>query len=468
MKKYISIVLLAMVFPLTGCRDWLDINDNPNYAKDADVSDLLPTAQLLTADKVGYDISLVGYFWAQYVVQCNETSQYTTIMNYNLSVSSPFFTSPWGYIYSRTLPTLKEIVDKAEEKGGHSNYVLEAKTLAAYNLYLLTSLYDKVAYTEGPFSDNSVYEPKFDSGQDMQGHIIGLLESVRKLDHDAVADDEAGTKSGDYDMIFGGDTDAWFRFANTLYLRLLMRDFDANKTKIQNLLAEDAFLTVDAAFNHFSNQADKSNPLYESDRRMLNTDQNIRCCSDILNVLDASDPRLAYYYEGGAKGVEYGKRGKAKETSRLALDATDPVYFATVDEVLFLKAEAYARLNDAVNAKDSYDKAIAAAFARCGKDGAETFTGDGGQYVFTGGTEEKMVEQIINQKWAANVRCMPIESWFDINRTGYPERGTTITLYNGTLGAPACRFFYPNTSALYNSNSPEPENLDVPMWWHKQ
>ena len=79
-----------------------------------------------------------------------------------------------------------------------------------------------------------------------------------------------------------------------------------------------------------------------------------------------------------------------------------------------------------------------------------------------------MVEQIINQKWASNVRSMPIESWFDLNRTGYPVRGKTITDFHGVLssGYPQ-RFLYSKTSADYNVNSPEPVALNVKMWWQK-
>lgn len=116
-----------------------------------------------------------------------------------------------------------------------------------------------------------------------------------------LAADEQANTSVKADMIFGGDVEQWMKFANTLYLRVLLRDFDTNRSKIQSLLAENNLLdTQDAAFDNFSNEADKSNPLYESDRRQLNTDQNIRCCSDILGVLSATDSRLSYYYEGGA------------------------------------------------------------------------------------------------------------------------------------------------------------------------
>jgi hypothetical protein len=91
-----------------------------------------------------------------------------------------------------------------------------------------------------------------------------------------------------------------------------------------------------------------------------------------------------------------------------------------------------------------------------------------GPYAFKSGSAESMVEQIINHKWASNVRCMPTESWFDLNRTGYPTRGKTITDYHGVLdsGYPQ-RFLYSKTSATYNVNSPEPVALNVKMWWHK-
>ena len=466
MKRIFAFLAVATVLT-TSCNDWLDINTNPNYVADAEASMLLPTVQLNTAVKVGYDISLYGTFWSQYVVQCSNTNQYYTIMTNDVTNST--FTSVWSYFYSSNLPRIKEIIAKSEAKEGASNYVLEAKSMLIYNLYLLTSLYDKVAYTEGYLAETQT--PHFDSGENMQQVLINLCKEVREMDPAAVAADELLNISASSDMVFGGDTDAWFQFVNTLYLKILLRDFNANKAEIQTLLAEDNFLAADAAFDNFLDQADKSNPLYESDRRQLNTTENIRCCSDVLNVLSATDPRLGFFYDKnpatGVAGSAYGTAGDPAETSRLALYATEPVYFSTVDEAEFLKAEAYARLEDAANAQAAYEAGVAAAFARVGfPAAAATFIA--GDYAFTAGTAEAMVEQIINQKWASNVHGLPIESWFDLNRTGYPTRGTTITDDHGVLaeGYPQ-RFLYSKTSADYNPNSPAPEALNVKMWWHK-
>ena len=88
--------------------------------------------------------------------------------------------------------------------------------MLAYNLYLLTSLYDKVAYSEGYLTESQ--NPHVDSGEDMQKHIIGILEEVRGLHAKAKAD-ESNNLSTSADMVFGGNIDGWLQFANTLYLK---------------------------------------------------------------------------------------------------------------------------------------------------------------------------------------------------------------------------------------------------------
>ena len=474
MKKFFTILALGAALVTTSCNKWLDINTNPNYVADADMSLLMPTIQLMTAEKVGYELSLYGSFWAQYVVQCETTNQYYTIMTNDVTNSS--FTSPWSYFYGTILPRIKEVIEKAEAKGDASNYILQAKSMLVYSLYLLTSLYGDVAYSEGYLVESQT--PHFDTEVQMQQILINLCKEIRAMDATKAAADEVINVTAGSDMVFGGDTEAWFQFVNTLYLKILLRDFEANKTEIQNLLTEDNFLAEDASFDNFTDAADKSNPLYESDRRQLNTTNNIRCCSDVLNVLAATDPRLNYFYDNhpatGIAGVAYGNTGDPTQTSRLALYPTEPVYFSTVDEVLFLKAEAYARLNNLVKAAAAYDEAVVAAFVRVGKKAADAapFVAPGGAYVFSAATKEAAVEQIITQKWASNVHGLPWESWFDLNRTGYPTRGTTITDEHGVLGRDGgypVRFIYSKTSADYNPNSPacNPKGVNEKMWWHK-
>lgn len=477
MKKYfIAIVTLVLALSATSCNKWLDINENPNYPTKVEASALLSTVEMRLAEKVGYDINLVGEFWSQYVVQCSNTNQYYTVMTYNLRNSASWFTSPWSVFYVQNLPAIKEIVTAYEGDESYSNFVFEAKSLLAYHLYLLNSLYGQVCYTNSYCTEaygtvDAELNPKFDSEKETYQIIIALLEELRSMDAAVVDDAEATHSSVANDPIFEGDMDNWRGFVNTLYLKVLMRDFDTNKSKIQNLLAEDAFLAEDAAYAAYEDAADKSNPFYESDRRQLNTPHNIRACKDVIANMSDGDGRIAKYYEkynGGYVGSEYGVTVNRNSSSRFRLSATDPVYFSTAEESLFLKAEAYARLQNSAAAKDAYDAAVVASFERYGVDGAEGLIAEGGDYEFDdSASAENQVHAIIFQKWLSNVKGMPIESWFDINRTGYPVRGTDITQYVGVLGAQPVRFMYSYTSFTYNKNTPEQVSMDEKMWWHK-
>lgn len=477
MKKYIiAIVTLVLALSATSCNKWLDINENPNYPTKVEASALLSTVELRLAEKVGYDINLVGTFWSQYVVQCSNTNQYYTVMTYNLRNSASWFTSPWSVFYVQNLPAIKEIVTAYEKDETYANFVFEAKSLLAYHLYLLNSLYGQVCYTNAYCTEeygtvDAEFNPEFDSEKDTYNNIISLLEELRAMNADVVDEAEATHSSALNDPIFGGDMENWRGFVNTLYLKVLMRDFNANKAKIQTILAEDNFLADDAAYDAYEDAADKSNPFYESDRRQLNTPHNIRACKDVIDNMAAADGRIDKYFEkynGGYVGSAYGTTVNRSRSSRLRLSALDPVYFLTAEESEFLKAEAFARLGNAPEAKKAYDAAVMASFARYGVGGAAALLADGGEYAFDATVSaEEQVHQIIWQKWISNVKGMPIEAWFDINRTGYPVRGREITDYVGVLGAYPVRFMYSYTSFTYNEKSPTPVSMDEKMWWHK-
>lgn len=474
MKKIFLIGLAALALTATGCRDWLDINDNPNYVAEVGEESLLPTGLMLTAARVGYEYELIGYFWAQFAVQNKTTNQYLTIMQNNLTNSSSYFYQPWRQNYYAIQPTFKDILSKCEGDESKLNYVLMAKTMIAYNYIMLSSAFDRIVLSQALQGEANL-TPEYDDSKEVYDAICTMLAEILAMDPDQVAAAEEAHTTSSADMLFGGDTDNWFKFANTLYLKMLMRDFDANKTAIQGLLAGTVgFLdSADAAFDHFSDAADKSNPLYESDRRQLNTPANMMCCSNILKVLSTNDPRLFEYYDNyynlpgdDVLGVAYGEQPD-KITWRVKLAATDPVYFASIAEADFLQAEAYARLGDAAQAQAFYEAGIAASFDRWGA-GAQAADFIEGDYAFQTGTAEEMVEQIIGQKWAAAVRTQTWDAWFDICRTGYPAFGKVLTDYSGVLdgGYPA-RFLYVKQSSDYNPNTPDVESLNEKMWWHK-
>ena len=472
MKKILLASLSAlMLLTATGCGDWLDINDNPNYVADVSESSLLPTAIMLTATRVGYEYTLLGYFWGQYAVQCQNNNQYNDLMNVNLTNQSSYFSTPWNAVYTAILPSCNDIINKCEGDDSKLNYTMMAKTIAAFNYMLLVSSYERIAISEALQGEEDP-TPEYDSAEASYAQVVAMLAEIVSMDINAVRAAEAANPTSSPDMLFGGDVDGWFKFANTLYLKMLMRDFNTNRSAIQSVLNSSiGFLDEDdAAFDHYSDSANKSNPLYESDRRQLNTNANIGACSDILNVLSADDPRLLEFFDNpsglgtDAMGVPYGTAENSTNNWRVKLGATDPVFFASIAEAEFLQAEAYARLGDAAQAQTHYENGIAASFDRWGLDGTSFIEDD---YAFVPGTTEEMVEQIINQKWAAACRTQTWDAWWDINRTGYPAYGTVLTNYPGVIEGHPRRFLFTYRSSDYNPNAPEVIEINVKQWWHK-
>ena len=507
MKKYYRIfAMLAVVFSLTlsSCKDFLDINRNPNYLTEASCATLLPSACVSTVAQLGYNGELLGIMFNQYCTQGNSTNQYNTAVTYALTTSS--YTGFWTNAYGATLPDLKLMVAQAEEKG-EWNYWLIGKVLQAYNWHILADIYEDIPFNEALNPDEYPY-PNYDNGKTVvYPAIINMLD-------EAIAKESAASAKGlpiidNKDFFFKGDISKWVAFAKSLKLKVLMRDFDANKTAIQSLLNAGGLLETDCAVTCWEDATNKGNPLYEYNIRQLNTTENIRGCHTFIEYMIANDDiRLENIYEptyastvsGGTslrerfEGLPYGTKPETSgaegvpitNSSKLLQAYNDPTYIMNKAEAYFQVAEAYARLENVEKAKENYDKGVMAAFERYGKNGS-SYIAEGGVYEFD---SENMMECIMLQKWISYAKANSLDGWFDRNRTGIPSLAGAITVrvsdadYTqgltegyvlGTLVDPgtnslqSCqiprRMMIPTSSSQYNPNAPATKALDEPMWW---
>jgi hypothetical protein len=531
MKKIINhllgLFLVAALF--TACTNYLDINRDPSYPATASTPLLFASGTAWSGSVLGCDVQLTGALWAQQYAQNNTSQQYTTIDQYNLANNSSYFTRYWSSVYAGALPDLKRVISQSETEGAW-NYWLAAKVMTAFNYNMLVSLYEKIPFTEALMGDANL-TPKFDDSKAVDAGIIAMLNEAIAKKADAAA---IGTKMGSKDMVFGKDAsgkeienaaniDLWVKFAKTLKLKILMRDFSTNQAAIQTLLTEGDLLTTDAKLTQFTDAENKSNPLYENDRRKLNTTSNIRVSATLVAFLKAyNDPRIAAFCEPATqwlkpgataatdslknvpaalapyyRGVDQGSYGVSTFSSnvfpqsvhsRAVLAATDPVYFASAVESYFLQAEAWARIGNIANAKAAYNLAVKGAFSRWSLDGS-AFIAAGGAYEFNSSSTDAMLNSILIQKWISSTRTDSWNAFFDICRTGIPALGTQsvtdlsrIAVYNsnyvvGTLtpslgsvllaGQFPHRFLLPKTSSDYNPNTPAVIPLYQKMWWHK-
>lgn len=508
MKKYLKIFAVAAALcsmTLTSCESFLDINRNPNYPTEASCATLLPSVCASTIAQLGYNGEVLGIMFNQFCTQGNSTNQYNTTVIYSLTAAS--YTGFWSNTYSNTLPDLKIMIAQAEEQG-YWNYWLIGKVLMAYNWALLTDLYEDIPFTEALNAGEFPY-PNYDSGKTVvYPALLAMLDEA--IAKQSAASERSLPIIDSKDFYFNGDIDKWVAFAKSLKLKIMMKDFEGNKAAISSLLSAGGLLEDDCAITCWEDATNKGNPFYEQNIRQLNTKENVRGSHTFIEYMIANnDTRLENIFEPTYtsaqnpaatslrekfEGLPYGGRPETSgdegvpivNSSRWLQAFDDPTYLMNKAEAYFLVAEAYARLNDAANAKANYEAGVMAGFERFGKDGS-SYIAEGGVYEFD---ESNMIECIMVQKWVSYAKANALDGWMDRNRTGYPRlagpisvrvsnadytKGLTSGYELGTLVDPAenslqpfqmpRRLMVPTSSSQYNPNAPETKELADPMWW---
>ena len=351
-----------------GCSDYLDINHNPNYPGSVSNDLLLPSAEAYIAGRVGGNMFNYAGFFSQYFEQAPDASQYQDISEYRFTID--MFSSDYRYLYAGALKDLEDILVQAEADEAWGDYFV-ATVLKAYTYQTLVDQMDKAPYSEA-MQGASNPMPKWDNGEDIYADLLVKLDEAEAKLNDV--------SSVPNDMILGGDLEAWKQFGNALRLRLLMRGSFAqdNSQAIKDLINKGNFFTGDIVFDNFSDEANKRNPWYTTNRVEL-ANNHVASYPIISYMKATSDPRLDVCFApsantGTQEGEIPGSRqatandGKKRgDFSTPIIGATTPVYLYTQSELQFFLAEAYLRFfNDDAKAKAAYEAAIDANFTTRG------------------------------------------------------------------------------------------------------
>jgi hypothetical protein len=230
-----------------------------------------------------------------------------------------------------------------------------------------------------------------------------VYDGIIKLLDDGIGQiDNSATTPSANDIYFGGDMDRWRRFANTLKLRVYMRQSRARSAYAQAGI--QAMQTAGAQFlgagenvagnPGYTNTAGKTNPLnadigfgttggetsgFRATRANVFAVNYLRETGDTLRLKALYAPRfqtsnIARNYYGAASGIasNYGP-GASALVSPLGPKILDvltgplnPVYLMTSSESFFLQAEAVERGYLTGNAKALYQSGIEQSFALLG------------------------------------------------------------------------------------------------------
>ena len=447
-------VLMALS---TSCEDYLDVNTDPNNPADATLELVFPAGVSSVAFTLGGQWQILGSLWSQHWTQSTGANQYATVDDYNITES--YYDRQYSEIYSGALNDLNWVSIKAEEEENW-NYFLMAEVMKAYTFQVMVDLYDQIPYTEA-LAGSDDPTPAFENGQAIYDDLIARIDNALSKDLNAVT----STAPGADDLVFKGDMDNWVKFANTLKLKIFMRQTAAREsvaqTGITELYASGAeFLDVDAEMSDYIDVENFRNPYFAVQVSSAGNGRgnvDVAASNTLLNVLaDAGDPRLNAIFAtpsagGGHVGLDqgdYSNTGFATHNnlSQPAVGPTHPVVFISAAESSFLQAEAVERFGVAGDVQELYEQGIEANFAKHGVTGAAGLYAPGEAYAYDG------IESIIFQKWIACANFNSLESHFERLRTGYPDH-FTITPNNITGGVFPRRLPYTSTELANNTEN---------------
>ena len=476
-----------MVLGLVSCNDQLDINRDPD-SLDPNIIALPLNSQFAGAStgvvtSAGSYYAIVGGFWSQYFTQSAVANQYKFIDDYSLNTSS--INGAWSSMYDAILD-LRTVKSNAKQ-AGNWNYYLMATVMEAYAYQTLSDSYGAVPYSQA--TDPNFLNPKFDSETAVYDGLVANLKDALSKN---LALSPVTVVPGKDDLIFNGNMQNWKNFANTMLLKLYLRQTNARasvaQAGIQQLYSSGAtFLTVDAAITDYIDEANKSNPLYESDRRQLNVGTNLRASTTLYSYLqDNNDPRFASFYNAGPSQDQGDFENSSNSTAAvIKLTAKDPAFLISASESYFLQSEADMRYNGGASAQHLYEMGVKASFAQWGIVDTPGPLGSTpvanlltGVYAYPNGTQSQNLSSIITQKWVSLFPGKGYEAYAEHKRTKIPAISTVaqsnasyvsgqfVYSITGTTGGQfPKRIVYPTSEAQTNSNFPGLIPITTKTWY---
>lgn len=377
MKNKIDIfkwLFIAGVFLSSCSNSVLDsINKDNNHALDVTSKFIITDIETSTAfNVVGSDLSFYASIYLEH-----EVGTYGQMWDAETRVSQPVASSTydntWKAIY-QNLKNAKVVITKCSTGNEAGNSVTKgvAEVLAAYNLAVLTDMFGDVPWTEA--CDISILQPKVDSQQSVYAQIFAYLDSAIT---DLAGSDAAFSGSlGGQDFLYAGDGSAWLKFAYGLKARYTMHNLFRSSNATQDLnniiaWADLSFASADedckyAMYTGQGTNAASPFAQFYYDRDYFSVSQSF------LNKLtERSDPRASVLFMDPNWTIKTDPTtvvAAPNGTPDQVMDSYDfsvynaafltPTNLLSYHELQFLKAEAYARLNDPDNAWTSLSEAI--------------------------------------------------------------------------------------------------------------
>jgi hypothetical protein len=533
MRYKIYSLIAGIAAFLTSCEDIMDEkHDNPDAFTDTKIEYLFSQGAVYAiendyADTYNYVFRLL----ANYTQTAARSSGDSRSDLYLIQDDK----GRWENYYIKRMSPLVEIdhiyaslnTSKQEQ---YRIYVEASKVLKAYNTAITTDFFGDMPYSEAFTARNPIYEegavnfkPKYDTQKEIYYAILNDLKTAA----DYLKTAQTNATFSRQDVIYNGDTDGWYRFANSLRVRYALRISNADEQKAKEVLSsvnENELITEnsknavikiqssaygDSRFwramqeSHFSGSSFCYAPelmvskLKEADDPRLpvlfqpNSDQNGQVLTN-ANKDFSGYPAAAYNAVDITKNyatnsLEYGIYNTITFRDNYKLPIGIGI---TSAETYFSLAEAAARNLYAGNPQELYDKGVIRSIqnyyeyyknsdASTTKNVTVTGTdvSDAALSTWLSGSTfkydtSKALEQIATQKWIHFNIVQAYEGWAEYRRTDLPvlidDRQEPNSVLLNKANAPV-RFLYPAKEASMNTENynkqSENNKTNARLWW---
>lgn len=478
------VALLAINF--ISCENYLDINEDPNNPQIEDVHPglMLPGALTQTYRVQARTMNQLGNIWMQnWGADVNNFTQANTD-EYRLQLSNSFYSEIWDGLY-RGMANFSQIIKYNSEN--YDNHKAVSMIMRAFYMQYIVDLYGDAPYRNA-FKLADDQTPSYDDDKQIYRDLVSELDQAVDMFYAANA---ADTDLGSSDVVFQGNVNNWIRFANTLKLRLLLRQTNLTDAETTTYL-NDQFATLDGAIfmeedvainPGFTNAtAAQMNPFFALFRQTNGTTATsfynfTRATDYIAKFLNGTssqtsglqDPRAGRLYvlkanlvSGAVQGEitgpeEMSEIGPGLILPNVTTPSTDVVgakrdgVILSLAESKFMIAEAIERgyLPSLAGMADQYFyEGIQASFNYLGiGSSASAYISAANSYPGIGWNGDH-IQAIMTQKWLATNGINPLESFIDMNRTGFPVIPlATNALYPNR----PYRLLYPTSELVANS-----------------
>lgn len=453
MKKIIFIALA--LFTTMSCEDLTELNRDLKNPEEVPPGALFASATKSLFDFMTSPNVNVNNFrlWAQQWAQ----TTYADESNYEL-VERNVNGAAWNTLYAEVIRDLRDAKDFIQEDQFLSADAKAAQTamaevLEVFAYHALVDIFGDIPYTEA-FGDDVT--PAYDDDAAIYADLVTRLNA-------AIGNLEGDSEMGSFDLVYGGNTEQWKRFANSLKLRMAIRLADVNPG-LSETMAEEAATGVlrgnaDNFALNYQSSTPNTNPLW------VNLVQSGRsdyvASSTIVDPMVAlDDPRLPFYFMdtfgapaefvGGAYG-DNNAYNTFSHPGELQKDPTFPGIIMSYWEVAFLLADAAERGYDVGGgtAEDFYNAGIEASILYWGgdQDDVDDYLANP-DVAYGTAIGNTPFERIAFQKWIS-LYDQGFEAWSTVRFYDYPPMELAVL---SDLPTPS-RYTYPVTEYSLNEEN---------------